>query len=153
MGRNPSSRQPAAVRIQSRLSIDPDMGEIYDWLIGLSPVVRGRELLHAARLGHAVLRGQALLAAPALGIPAPPGAHAASPEIGRQEQTELALSEPPEPIDIVRQAEQADLQVLAGWSLEGMLPPAARSQLVFRHRPSPTFQQVATTGFFSFWGC
>ena len=120
MASKPSSRRPAAVRIQSRLSIDPDMGEIYDWLIGLSPVVRGRELLHAARLGRAVLRGQTMV------IPVLAGANAATPENRRPVQSELALSEPQEPsepIDPVRQAEQADLQVLVGWSLEGMLPP------------------------------
>ena len=46
------------VRLQHRVSIDPDMGALYEWLASLPPATRAREVVYLVRLGAAVHLGQ-----------------------------------------------------------------------------------------------
>lgn len=45
-------------RLQSRVSVDDQMGPYYDWFERLTPDVRGREVLAYSRLGWGMVMGQ-----------------------------------------------------------------------------------------------
>lgn len=80
-GSKPKRERPAKSRMQVRSSIDPAMEDMYDWLSGIAPGKRGRELLAEARFGRAMrqIGGSlaALIAAAGLGT-----ASTAAPRIG-----------------------------------------------------------------------
>jgi hypothetical protein len=45
---------PTGARIQHRISIDPRMGHLYEWLASMDAVTRSREVLYLLRLGGEV---------------------------------------------------------------------------------------------------
>lgn len=44
-------------RLQHRISLDPAMGQLYDWLCTLDPATRAREVVYLVRLGAEVHLG------------------------------------------------------------------------------------------------
>jgi len=107
---------PTGARIQHRISIDPRMGHLYEWLASMDAVTRSREVVYLLRLGSEVhFSSRALVLSvdrDAAGQPesAKPGRASPAPPNGRSEASDSRSS--------------ADR--MSGWDFNAMCTPPRR---------------------------
>jgi hypothetical protein len=110
---------------QFRVTVDPAMGEVYDWLASLNSYQRSRELLYLIRLGFALTRGASQFPSPGLPL-ASMGALATDALGGSPVETGAGGDMPAKPGRARSAAEEAREQVEAldaNWDIVAMCTP------------------------------
>lgn len=104
-------------RLQNRVSIDPEMGSIYEHLVALDPKIRAREIVYLLRLGAEVH-----LSARALRLDAEVARAPRTP--APQTQTVEASATSP---SLNRNPDESTALRMATWDLNAMCTPPPRS--------------------------
>jgi hypothetical protein len=111
---------------QFRVTVDPAMGEVYDWLASLNSYQRSRELLYLIRLGFALTRGASQFPSPGLPL-APMGALATDAPGGSPAATAAAGGDLPVRSGRARSAAEAAREQVealdANWDIVAMCTP------------------------------
>ena len=106
---NNLTAKPPGKRLQHRVSLDPAMGPLYEWLCSLDPKTRTREVTYLLRLGGEVHLGTRSIAVGSVGVPLP----------------NLAVSSTAKTVP--SQGPETALAAMADWNLLQMSTPPRRS--------------------------
>ena len=104
-------------RLQVRITLDSDMGPVFDWVAAIPERARARELVVLLRVGYAISSGSASRIALAAGDSSE--LHSKSLTAGRQGMTRTMTSTP----NLELQGADATLEIFEAASVTGVPPP------------------------------
>jgi hypothetical protein len=107
-------------RLQPRVTLDAEMGDLFEWVNALAPGVRARELQYLLRLGYAVHIGRVLISA--IGSQPSESPHRAASRPKDTGQTMELFGDRPT-FDPLVQAQQEDMAFMKNWNLLDICVP------------------------------